>query len=105
LIQSLHLEKFRVKCEWNPSEAQALNRVLGDNPSWTEAQLSAMVRNRFDSDELPPDRPRKWLSSLGSYAAGPLDRFGRRKTVKPKDDAPMSASEIARRQQAGKEWR
>jgi len=106
LIQDLHFQKFGVKCEWDGSEAKALNRVLRRNPSWTGPQLSAMVRNRFDSDELPPDRPRRWLPGLGSYVAGPLDRFARLKTADDQaSQAPLSPSEIARRQQAGEEWR
>ncbi|MFI5090770.1 MAG: hypothetical protein ACHP7P_11995 [Terriglobales bacterium] len=75
LIQSLHLEKFRVTCQWDGSEGKALARLLAANPSWDEQQLTRMVRNRFGSDEVPSDRPRKWLPDLGTYAAGPLTRF------------------------------
>jgi hypothetical protein len=38
-----------------------------------------MVRNRFASDSVASDRPRKWLSNIGSYAAGPQDRFNKLK--------------------------
>jgi len=106
LIQKLHLNKFRVKCEWDGSEAKELKHLLTANPSWTEEQLAAMVHNRFDSDEIPSARPRKWLSSLGSYASGPLDRYGKPKAPKANGHAAgLSPSEIARRQQAGEEWR
>jgi hypothetical protein len=75
LIQELHLKTFRVKCEWDGSEAKALNRLLESNPSWTVEQLSQMVGNRFSSDQVKSSRPRAWLSRLGDYAGGPLDRF------------------------------
>jgi hypothetical protein len=105
LIQQLHLEKFRVKCEWDASEGKVLDRLLGANPSWTEAQLCAMARNRFDSEGVSPERPRKWLPNLGSYTAGPLDRYGKQKTAKADGQAHLlPPSEIARRQHAGEEW-
>ena len=75
-----HLERYKVKCQWDGSEAKALERLLTANPSWSEAQIVAMVANRFASD-CAPDRPRQWLPNLGSYAAGPLDRFGQTKGI------------------------
>lgn len=79
---------------------------MSANPSWTEAQLEAMVRNRFESEEIASDRPRKWLPNLGSYTSGPLDRYGKPKKSKANGHtAALSASEIARRQQVGEEWR
>jgi hypothetical protein len=79
LIQQLHLKAFRVKCQWDGSEGKALDRLLSANPSWTEEQISQMVRNRFGSDDIPPDRPRKWMANIGSYAAGPQDRYNKLK--------------------------
>jgi hypothetical protein len=38
-----------------------------------------MVRNRFESDGIASDRPRKWIPNIGSYAAGPQDRFNKPK--------------------------
>jgi hypothetical protein len=84
LIQRLHFEKFKIQAEWNGSEAKALNRLLSANPHWTMNQISAMVRNRFDSESIPSERPRKWLPDLSAYAAGPLDRFGRLQGFRPK---------------------
>jgi hypothetical protein len=77
LIQELHLQKFCVKCQWDGSEGKALDRLLSANPSWSEEEISRMVRNRFASEAVASDRPRKWLSNIGSYAAGPQDRFSR----------------------------
>jgi hypothetical protein len=81
LIQQLHLKQFRVTCPWDGSEGKVLDRLLSANPSWTEAQILEMARNRFASEGIASDRPRKWLSNIGSYAAGPQDRFNKLKGV------------------------
>jgi hypothetical protein len=81
LIQQLHLKTFRVKCQWDGSEGKALDRLLSANPSWSQEQIAQMVRNRFDSEGIPSDRPRKWLPNIGGYAAGVQDRFNRPKGV------------------------
>ncbi len=77
LIQEFYLKKFRVVCTWNGREGKALSDLLAANPRWTETQLGGMVRNRFDSEGVKSDRPACWISSLGSFAGGPLDRYGR----------------------------
>jgi len=79
LIQQLHLKHFRITCPWDGSEGKVLDRLLSANPSWTEGQIFEMVRNRFTSEGIASDRPRKWLSNIGSYAAGPQDRFNKLK--------------------------
>jgi uncharacterized protein YdaU (DUF1376 family) len=81
LIQQMHLKQFRVRCQWDGSEGKALDRLLSTIPSWSQEQIAQMVRNRFESEGIPPDRPRKWLPNIGSYAAGRLDRFSRLKGV------------------------
>jgi hypothetical protein len=81
LIQELHLKGFRVKCQWDGSEGKTLDRLLSANRSWTEEQISQMVCNRFESEGIASDRPRKWLPDLGSYAAGPQGRFKKLKGV------------------------
>ena len=77
LIQELHQHAFLVKCQWDGSEGKHLDRLLAANPGWTEEELARMARNRFASDGITPDRPRKWLPNLGSYAVGPHDRFNK----------------------------
>jgi hypothetical protein len=89
LIQELHLRKFRVTCPWDGSEGRTLGRLLSANPSWTQEQVVEMVANRFRSEGIASDRPRKWLANLGSYAAGPLDRFN--KLRGPHGDAKCSS--------------
>jgi hypothetical protein len=79
LIQEEHFRKFRVTCQWDGSEGKTLDRVLSANPSWSEEELARMVRNRFESEGVAPDRPRRWLSNLGSYAAGAQDRYNKLK--------------------------
>jgi len=64
LIQELHLQKFKVKCQWDGSEGKALGRLLDANPSWTMEQIAEMVRNRFSSDGVTAGRPRSWLPRL-----------------------------------------
>jgi hypothetical protein len=83
LIQSLYLERFKVRVQWDGSEAKVLDRVLESNPTWTVEQMSAMVRIRFDSQGITSARPRKWLPDLGTYAAGPLDRYGKVDEYRP----------------------
>jgi hypothetical protein len=80
-IQEMHLKNFRVKGQWDGSEGKALERLLSANPSWTEEQILEMVRNRFESVGIASDRPRKWLPNIGSYAAGPQDRYNKLKGV------------------------
>jgi hypothetical protein len=97
LIQQLHLKKFRVKCQWDGSEGKALERLLSANPGWSEEEISQMVRNRFDSEGITSDRPRKWLPNLGSYAGGPQDRFNKLKGVESENH---TGSRAERRQVA-----
>jgi uncharacterized protein YdaU (DUF1376 family) len=78
-IHEMHLKNFRVKCQWDGSEAKALDRLLSANLSWTEEQILEMVRNRFESEGIASERPRKWLPNIGSYAAGPQDRYNKLK--------------------------
>jgi hypothetical protein len=96
LIQELHLKTFRVKCEWNGSEGKALERILSTNPSWNQEQITRMVRNRFESEGIASDRPRKWLPNIGSYAAGAQDRFNKLKGVH--DNGNTNGNRAERRQ-------
>jgi hypothetical protein len=104
LIQDLHIQKFHVTCHWDASEAKQLDRLLAANPGWNEGQLTEMVSNRFSSEGITSDRPRKWLPHLGSYAAGPQDRFGRVKGIHRNDHENRAerrqASNLAAREAA-----
>jgi hypothetical protein len=98
LIQQMHLKKFRVKCQWDGSEGKALDRLLSANPSWSEEELARMVSNRFDSEGIAPDRPRKWLSNLGSYAAGAQDRYNKLKGSGTNGNGKPSVGQIVERE-------
>jgi hypothetical protein len=99
-IQELHLQTFRVKCQWDGSEGKALDRLLSANPSWTAEELIQMVRNRFRSEGITSDRPRKWLPNLGGYAAGPQDRFNKLKDFETSGNGKPSIGQIVEREQA-----
>jgi hypothetical protein len=98
LVQQMHLKKFRVKCQWDGSEGKALDRLLSANPSWSEEELARMVSNRFDSEGIAPDRPRKWLSNLGSYAAGAQDRYNKLKGSGTNGNGKPSVGQIVERE-------
>jgi hypothetical protein len=98
LIEEVHHKTFGMKCQWDASEAIALNRLLAANPSWTVDQIAQMVRNRFDSEGVTGSRPRSWLPRLDDYAGGPLDRYN-----KPQRAAPSAGDklyDIAEREKA-----
>jgi hypothetical protein len=80
LIQQLFQSQFSVACNWDGSEARALQVLLKNNPSWTAPQIENMVRNRFLSDGIASDRPRVWLPNLAKYHTAPLDRFQKPKS-------------------------
>jgi hypothetical protein len=77
LIELHHREKFQIACTWDASEGKQLFATLKANPGWTLDDLEKMIRGRFDSAGVTPDRPRLWLPNLGKYAAGPLDQYGK----------------------------
>jgi len=97
LVQQMHLKKFLVKCQWDGSEGKALDRLLSANPSWSQEQITRMVRNRFESEGIASDRPRKWLPNIGSYAAGPQDRFNKLKGNGHRNEKP-SVKQIVERE-------
>jgi hypothetical protein len=107
LILRLHRETFKVACEWDGAEGKALAKLLSLNRSWTESQLGKMIFNRFASDDIPSDRPSGWLRGLGTYAAGPLDRFRKLKggtngsRAEQRQSGNLAARESARQKVVG----
>ena len=99
-VQELHFQKFCVKCQWDGSDGKALDRLLSANPCWTAEELTQMVRNRFRSEGITRDRPRKWLPNLGGYAAGPQDRFNKLKEFETSGNGKPSIGQIVEREQA-----
>lgn len=81
-IKAEHKNRFQITCQWDGSEGRSLKKLLEANPSWSIEQLRTMVSNRFASDGITADRPRMWLSNLGKYIGGPVDRYGKSKSEK-----------------------
>jgi len=105
-IHSYWKNQNTILLTWNDSEGKNLKELLAANPALTVEQFAECLANRAASEGVVhSERPRTWLCTVLKYANGPLDRYGRQKTAKPKGDVPMSASEIARRQQTGEKWR
>jgi hypothetical protein len=76
-ILELHQESFGITSQWDGREGRELDRLLKANPSWSQDDLTRMVESRFQSEAITPDRPAVWLARLGTYAVGPLDRYGK----------------------------
>jgi hypothetical protein len=72
---------FRGKnnCEpdWDGREGKALGMLLGANPNLTAEGIRRLLEHRARSEVNHAERPGMWLATLGSYRAGPLDRFGK----------------------------
>jgi hypothetical protein len=100
LVQQMHLKQFQEKCQWHGSEGKALDRLLSANASWSQEEIAQMVRNRFESEGIPPDRPRKWLPNIGSYAAGPQDRFNKLKGSGTNGNGKPSVKQVVEREVA-----
>lgn len=68
-------------CPWGPAEEVALNAMFIDVPkSFTAEMLVDCVRNRFLSEDVRSDPPRKWIRMILTWKEAPLDRFGKPKT-------------------------
>jgi hypothetical protein len=63
--------------DWNGREGKALGMLLGANPKLTAEGVHRLLEQRARSDVNHAERPGTWIESLGSYRAGPLDRFGK----------------------------
>ncbi len=59
------------------SEGQELKRLLADNPKLDIELFKKCLNHRAKSTVVHTERPRKWLGNILTYAAGPLDRFGK----------------------------
>jgi hypothetical protein len=63
--------------DWNGREGKALGMFLGANPKITAEGIHRMLDHRARSEVNHAERPGMWIETLGSYRAGPLDRFGK----------------------------
>lgn len=63
---------------WNGREAKALFDILASDPNLTADTFTDWLFNREQSEGVNlADRPGVFLEKLTSYAAGPLDRYGK----------------------------
>jgi hypothetical protein len=62
---------------WDGAEGKALGMWLAASPNTTIDQFKKYLRNRAKSEVTPSDRPSLWIRNITSYAAGPLDRYGK----------------------------
>ncbi len=65
-----------VTCPWDGSEANALDKMLKSNPSWSLSDWGNMLLNYFRSDGVNGDRPRLWMPNISKFASGSLDQYG-----------------------------
>lgn len=87
LIKEVYQRTFGVQCPWSGAEAGQLGHLLKAMPGVTVEQFEVMVRNWSRSEGVKPESPREFIAHLPSYAAGPLDKFG--KTQRPLKPAPV----------------
>jgi hypothetical protein len=66
---------------WDGREGKALGMFLSAAPNVTIEQFTGFLRNRFKSDVNHGERASQWIAWVTSYAAGPMDRFGKTITV------------------------
>ena len=78
-IFAYYQAKNQTDPEWNGREGKALGMLLGANPKLTAEGIKRLLGFRGQSDVNHAERPGKWIENLGSYRAGPLDKFGKPK--------------------------
>ena len=75
-----------------------LKMFLKAHSDWTLQKVIMCVRNRFQSDENLSSDPVNWIAHLAKWAGGPLDKFGKPRSLDDglsKDDKRNRASAIA----------
>jgi hypothetical protein len=70
----------QVNPPWGQIEGNLLKLFLLSHLDWNEEKIFECIRNRFKSEENLALEPRRWMSRIGDYAGGPLDKFGKPKT-------------------------
>lgn len=66
-----------VQMPWDGREGKHLEMFLRAAPDITAAQFRGFLRNRFKSEVNHSERASQWIDWVASYAAGPIDRFGK----------------------------
>jgi uncharacterized protein YdaU (DUF1376 family) len=69
-----------VEMQWDGMEGKALALYLSSAPKTTVQQFKRFLKNRGDSDNVSQtERPGAWVRSIGKFAGGPLDQYGKPK--------------------------
>ena len=66
-----------VQMPWDGREGKHLEMFLRAAPDITAAQFRGFLKNRYRSEVNHGERPSQWIDWVTSYAAGPMDRFGK----------------------------
>ena len=66
-----------VQMPWDGREGKHLEMFLRAAPEITAEQFRGFLRNRYKSEVNHGERPSQWIDWVTSYAAGPMDRFGK----------------------------
>jgi hypothetical protein len=88
-----------VEMPWDGSEGKQLAMWMASSPNVTVEQFTVFLRNRFKSEVVHSERPSRWIGSITSYAAGPLNKFkqpmeaanGNGRQADPERDARLKA--------------
>ena len=70
-----------VEMPWDGSEGKQLGIWLRASPNTTVEQFVGFLRHRFRSDVNHAERPSRWIGNVTSFAASPLDQYGKPKSV------------------------
>ena len=62
---------------WDGREGKHLEMFLRAAPDITAEQFRGFLRSRFKSEVNHSERASQWIDWVTSYAAGPIDRFGK----------------------------
>ena len=66
-----------VQMPWDGREGKHLEMFLRAAPDITAEQFRGFLRSRFKSEVNHSERASQWIDWVTSYAAGPIDRFGK----------------------------
>jgi hypothetical protein len=66
-----------VQMPWDGREGKHLEMFLRAAPDITAEQFRRFLRSRFKSEVNHSERASQWIDWVTSYAAGPIDRFGK----------------------------
>jgi hypothetical protein len=79
-VAQLHAELFKARFGFEPVPWDGNDRIILEKHlrarDWTNEEVLGLIRSRFGSDGIGPDRPFQWIPDLDKYISGPLDVAG-----------------------------